>query len=82
MLLSAATEVATSSAPSRPKRGSLYSATSTVLLPPSPERMAKKAKALRVERTAVVHAAEEATVDLVTQLQELETCHEAAKSKN
>jgi hypothetical protein len=81
MLLSAATEVATSSAPSRPKRGSLYSATSTVLLPPSPERMAKKAKALRVERTAVVHAAEEATVDLVTQLQDLETRHEEAKSK-
>ena len=43
--------------------------------------MAKKAKSLRVERTAIVKIAEEATVDLVTQLQDLETRHEAAKSK-
>ena len=52
LLLSTATEVATSIAPTRPKRTSLasYSATSAVLLPPSPERVAR-ARALIVERT-------------------------------
>jgi hypothetical protein len=68
LLLSTATEVATSIAPTRPKRTSLASslATSAVLLPPSPERVAKRARALIVERTAAVQAAEEATSDLVT----------------
>ena len=44
LLLSTATEVATSIAPSRPKRTSLasYPATSAVILPPSPERVAKE----------------------------------------
>jgi hypothetical protein len=53
LLLSTATEVATSSAPTRQKRTSLasYSAFLAVILPPSPERVAKRARALIVERT-------------------------------
>ena len=83
LLLSTATEAATSIAPTRPKRTSLssYSATSAVILPPSPERAAKRARALIVERTAAVQAAEEATSDLVTRFQKLKTCYDSAKLK-
>ena len=83
LLLSTATEVATSIAPSRPKRTSLASslATSAVILPPSPERVAKRARAFMVERTAAVQAAEEATSDLVTRFQTLQTRFDSAKLK-
>ena len=68
LLLSTATEVATSIAPTRPIRTSLasYSATSAVILPPSPEREAKRARALRVERTSAVQAAEEVSCDPIS----------------
>ena len=78
LLLSTATEVATSIAPTRPKRTSLASY-SAVILPPSPEREAKRARALRVERTSAVQAAEEATSDLVTRFQMLQTRYDSAK---
>jgi len=83
LLLSTATEVATSIAPTRPKRTSVASCSSTsaVILPPSPERVAKRAKALIVERTSAVQAAEEATCDLVTRFQKLQTLYDLAKSK-
>ena len=83
LLLSTATEVATSIAPTRPKRTSLasYPATSAVILPPSPEREAKRARALIVERTSAVQAAEEATSDLVTLFQKLQTRYDSAKLK-
>jgi hypothetical protein len=66
------------------KRTSLasYPATSAVILPPSPERVAKRARALIVERTSsAVQAAEEATSDLVTRFQKLQTCYDSAKLK-
>ena len=46
LLLSTATEVATSIAPTRPKRTSLasYSAISAVILPPSPERVGEESE--------------------------------------
>ena len=57
LLLSTATEVATSIAPTRPKRTSLasYSATSACNITSNPERVAKRASALIVERTGAAH---------------------------
>ena len=44
--------------------------------------MAKRARALIVERTSsAVQAAEEATSDLVTRFQKLQTCYDSAKLK-